>query len=60
MGHCKDCRHWREPNNKMGMCLKTVPEWRAGFGTMAEDGWEAGLYTGPLFGCIHFGEEEEV
>ena len=59
MGYCEDCRFWREPNNKMGMCLKTIDGWEEGVGTMSDDGWEAGLYTGPLFGCVHFEEVEE-
>tara|TARA_Y100001951_G_C11200239_1_gene216683 strand:- start:261 stop:497 length:237 start_codon:yes stop_codon:yes gene_type:complete len=52
--YCEDCNYWREPNNKMGMCLKTIDGWEAGVGTMADLEWEAGIYTGPKFGCIHF------
>ena len=30
----------------------------SGVGTMSEDGWEGGIYTGPYYGCIHFEKEE--
>jgi len=60
MGKCKSCRFWKEPTNKMGMCTKTINGWREGFGTMSEDGWESGIYTGPEFGCIHFKESEFI
>ena len=55
--YCEDCKYWREPNRKMGMCTKTINNWREGIGTALDDGWEAGIYTGPDFGCIHFEEE---
>jgi len=62
--YCEDCKYWREPNRKMGMCTKTINGWKEGIGTMTyvnyvlnDDGWEAGIYTGPKFGCIHFEKE---
>ena len=57
--YCEDCKHWQEPNNKMGTCLKTINGWRDGVGTMSDDGWESGIYTGPRFGCVHFEEDND-
>ena len=57
VGYCDNCKYWKEPNNKMGMCLKTINGWEAGVGTMSEDGWEGGIYTGPYYGCVHFEED---
>ena len=42
----------------MGLCRKTTNGWEASVGTMSEDGWEGGIYTGPYYGCVHFVEEE--
>ena len=55
---CINCRYWKEPNNKMGECLKTINGWESGIGTMSDSGWEGGMYTGPYFGCIHFEKGE--
>ena len=41
----------------MGLCIKTIHGWRDGVGTMSDDGWEAGIYTGPDFGCVHFEDD---
>ena len=41
----------------MGLCIKTITGWRDGVGTMSDDGWEAGIYTGPDFGCVHFEDD---
>ena len=71
--YCEDCKHWQEPKsvdsslwdllnilyNKMGTCLKTINGWREGVGTMSDDGWESGIYTGPRFGCVHFEEDSD-
>jgi hypothetical protein len=53
---CENCRFWGKPSNKMGTCLKTIHGWKGGVGTMSDEGWEAGIYTGPEFGCIYFEE----
>ena len=50
--YCEDCKHWKQPNHKMGECLKTINDWREGIGTMSPNGWEGGMYTGPRFGCV--------
>ena len=52
--YCEDCKYWKEPNKKMGECLKTINDWRDGVATMSPNGWECGMYTGPRFGCVHF------
>tara|TARA_B110001454_G_C12577571_1_gene374653 strand:+ start:172 stop:387 length:216 start_codon:yes stop_codon:yes gene_type:complete len=52
--YCEDCKHWKEPDNKMGECLKTINGWREGIASMSPNGWECGMYTGPRFGCVHF------
>ena len=58
VGYCDCCKYWTEPSNKMGLCRKTINNSEAGVGTMSEDGWEGGIYTGPYYGCVHFKEEE--
>jgi len=60
IGFCEDCTHWQPPNNKMGVCLKTIDDYRKGVGIMTDDGWESGMYTGPQFGCVHFDDLEEA
>ena len=57
--YCEDCKHWKQPNHKMGECLKTINDWREGIGTMSPNGWEGGMYTGPRFGCVHFEEDND-
>jgi hypothetical protein len=59
IGFCEDCAYWQPPNNKMGVCLKTINDYRKGVGIMTDDGWESGMYTGPQFGCVHFEDLEE-
>ena len=56
LGYCEDCKHWDKytSNNKMGVCRNTINGWESSVGTMSEDGWEGGIYTGPYYGCIHF------
>ena len=54
VGVCSSCKYWRLPNNKMGTCLKTIQGWKGGVGTIADFEWEAGIYTGPDYGCIYF------
>jgi len=44
----------------MGVCLKTIDDYREGVGIMTDDGWESGMYTGPQFGCVHFDDLEEA
>ena len=56
--YCENCKHWKQPNHKMGECLKTINDWREGVGTMSPNGWEGGMYTGPRFGCVHFEEDD--
>ena len=57
---CKECVYWEWPDNKMGLCAKTVSDvGREGMVTMSDDGWETGIYTGPEFGCIHYEKEPE-
>jgi len=52
--------YWEWPDNRMGLCTKTVRDvGREGVVTMSEDGWEAGIYTGPEFGCVHYEREPE-
>ena len=58
VGYCVDCKHWKKPRNVMGICLKTIEGWESSVGTMDEE-WEGGLYTGPLYGCVHFRKAEE-
>jgi hypothetical protein len=59
IGFCEDCAWWEPPNNKMGLCLKTIHNYMEGVGIMTDDGWEAGMYTGPKFGCVHFEDSEQ-
>jgi hypothetical protein len=27
---------------------------------VSDDGWEAGIYTGPEFGCVHYEKELDI
>ncbi len=62
MINCKDCRFWEKGRQTpLGQC--SCPKMMYGYGTndrecmpdgvMLEndEGW--GMYTGPMFGCIH-------
>ena len=40
----------------MGLCLKTINGWESAIGTMGDEEWESGIYTGPHYGCLHFEE----
>ena len=58
---CNECIHWEWPDNKMGLCTKTVRDvGRKGMVAVSDDGWEAGIYTGPEFGCVHYEKELDI
>jgi hypothetical protein len=45
----------------MGLCTKTVRDvGRKGMVAVSDDGWEAGIYTGPEFGCVHYEKELDI
>jgi len=68
MGNCKDCRHWEHHhdmrNKKWSTCNsvdwvgydQSIDDCDAAIYADASDdsGLEAGLKTGPMFGCVQF------
>jgi|GEM_PF-2895864 len=68
MGHCKDCKHWESHEDFRGKQWTTceAPDWLgiadkisadglAIFADASDDtGLNAGLKTGPMFGCVKF------
>lgn len=68
MGNCKDCRYWESHIDMRGRSWNTceVASWVSRTDTIADNsiaiyadasddtGLDAGIKTGPLFGCIKF------
>lgn len=68
MGNCKDCRHWEHHIDMRGKRWSTcnAVEWVAYDASIDErgsaifadahddSGLDAGLKTGPMFGCVQF------
>ncbi len=64
MGNCKDCRHWWQHGNEWNTC--NAVDWvafdepidasiAAIYADAHDDsGLDAGLKTGPMFGCVQF------
>lgn len=66
MGYCKDCKFWGASDQECNLAewieaLDALEDDSFGFYADADDdqGLQAGVVTGPLFGCLKFKPLEE-